>query len=264
MPISQRHFRITLAVSLALHAMLVAWFSFAEPLPKPMPPPEEERPPLHLSLVTPIAKNSASTVAKPLHHEPAAKPKPAPRPVTQASPAVKPRPKPVVQKPKPTPPKPITKPTIKPTQPPPKPVDATVTPRPDVAQQTPSTTDAIPPPIQQALTVEPAPAVATNTAPPDSTATVQYEQLLIAWLEKHKRYPRRAKRLRIEGQGLLRIRLAPTGYTESVKLEASTGNRLLDRATLDMAKRANPFPAIPDNLTGVGREFIVPVAFILR
>ena len=98
----------------------------------------------------------------------------------------------------------------------------------------------------------------------DAAATVRYEQLLVAWLEKHKHYPRRAKRLRIEGEGMLRILIDRSGHTRQVSLAQRTGNRLLDKAALAMAQRANPFPAMPENDPRREFEFVVPVAFVLR
>ncbi|MFV2067341.1 MAG: energy transducer TonB [Pirellulales bacterium] len=97
----------------------------------------------------------------------------------------------------------------------------------------------------------------------DAVATAQYEQLFVAWLRKHKRYPRRAKRLRIEGEGMLRILIDRTGRTQQVSLEQRTGNRLLDQAALEMAQRADPFPPLPENDPRRELEFIVPVAFVL-
>ncbi|MCF6282586.1 MAG: energy transducer TonB [Candidatus Polarisedimenticolaceae bacterium] len=95
-------------------------------------------------------------------------------------------------------------------------------------------------------------------------ATAKYEQLLVTWLEKHKKYPRRAKRMRIEGEGWLRILIDRTGRIQHLTLEQRTGNRLLDRAALEMAKRADPFPPMPENDPRRELEFIVPVLFALR
>ena len=105
--------------------------------------------------------------------------------------------------------------------------------------------------------------VENNMAPLDAVATAQYEQLFVAWLRKHKRYPRRAKRLRIEGEGMLRILIDRTGRTQQISLEQRTGNRLLDQAALEMAQRADPFPPLPENDPRRELEFIVPVAFVL-
>ncbi len=103
-----------------------------------------------------------------------------------------------------------------------------------------------------------------SPAIPDAAASARYEQLLVAWLEKHKKYPQRAKRLRIEGEGILRILIDRTGHTQQVNLEQRTGNRLLDKAALEMAQRANPFPPMPENDPRGKLEFMVPVAFMLR
>ena len=104
----------------------------------------------------------------------------------------------------------------------------------------------------------------TTVAPFDTVAATQYEQLLVAWLEKHKRYPRRAKRLRIEGEGILRIVIDRAGRARQIALERRTGNRLLDKAALEMAQRADPFPPIPDKDPRRELEFVVPVAFVLQ
>lgn len=112
--------------------------------------------------------------------------------------------------------------------------------------------------VQQVTPAEASPAI------PDAVATARYEQLLVAWLEKHKKYPSRAKRLRIEGEGVLRILIDRTGQTRQVSLVQRTGNRLLDKAALEMAQRANPFPPMPDNDPRGKLEFMVPVAFMLR
>jgi len=118
-----------------------------------------------------------------------------------------------------------------------------------------------PEPVEQIF--QPSPTEA-SPAVLDAVATARYEQLLVAWLEKHKKYPRRAKRLRIEGEGMLRILIDRTGQTRQVSLERRTGNRLLDKAALEMARRANPFPPMPENDPRRKMEFIVPVAFVLQ
>ncbi|NOZ53194.1 MAG: energy transducer TonB [Gammaproteobacteria bacterium] len=264
MTISRWHLSVTLVVALAIHSLLAAWLiRHQQQLPKP-PITEVKLAPLHLSVLTTIAEKTVSAISAP----PALQPTPKLKPKVLKPKVLKPKittsksipfqqPKSI---PKATAPQP--KPAVTPT--PSTPVEQMAESLPDTVQHMPQQTKQITPQVTQALVAEAAPPVIANTAPLDNSATIQYEQLLVAWLEKHKRYPRRAKRLRIEGEGLLRIRISPTGHTQSVNLEQSTGNRLLDQATLDMAKRANPFPAMPENMTGQGREFIVPVAFVLR
>ncbi|NOY63247.1 MAG: TonB family protein [Gammaproteobacteria bacterium] len=176
-----------------------------------------------------------------------------------AKPTTKPPPKRVI----PPKPKPKPKPKIKPKSKQKKPIIQEPQPKPQPVAQ------AIPEPqpvVESAPQPEPVQQIEqpVSTAPLDAVATARYEQLLVAWLEKHKKYPRRAKRLRIEGEGMLRIRIDRSGRTQQVTLQQRTGNRLLDRAALEMARRADPFPAMPENDPRQGLEFVVPVVFALR
>jgi periplasmic protein TonB len=224
MTITPRHLGLTILIALALHGGLALWLT----LPEPEPPAEPPLPPLRVNLLAVVAEDTVDVPTPP--PEPLPKPKP---------PEPKPKPKPEPE-PKPLPepePEPIPPPLEKPPEPPPEPVKEVV----------------------QASPVE-----AVVTPPLDAVATACYEQLLVAWLEKHKKYPRRAKRLRIQGEAVLRILINRAGQTQQVTLERGTGNRLLDKAALEMAQRANPFPAMPDNDPRRGLEFMVPVVFALR
>ena len=152
----------------------------------------------------------------------------------------------------------VAKATPPPTEPAPKP-------KPKPLPETPLPQEPVPlDPPPETVTAEPPPIVAETAAPLDAAAAIRYEQLLVAWLEKHKQYPRRAKRLRIQGQGMLRIRIDRSGHTQLVALEQRTGNRMLDKAAMDMARRANPFPPFPDGDPRRELEFVVPVVFALR
>lgn len=157
----------------------------------------------------------------------------------------------------PTPPPPKPKPPVKPT-PIPKPKH-TPTPvaKPDLAPK---------PPLEKIEPPAPAPKTSPATPSPslNTVATAKYEQLLVAWLERQKKYPRRAKRMRIEGSGQLRITIDRNGQTQTVSLAQATGNRLLDKAALDMVKRANPFPPMPKGDPRQTMEFIIPVVYALQ
>ncbi len=118
--------------------------------------------------------------------------------------------------------------------------------------------------IKKQIEKIPEPIIEPTPPAPDAVATARYEQLLVAWLEKYKKYPRRAKRLRIEGEGMLRILIDRSGQTRQISLAQRTGNRFLDKAALEMAQRANPFPPMPQSDPRTQLEFNVPVAFVLR
>jgi len=188
--------------------------------------------------VTPLRVNLLATVAETT--------------VVASRPESKPLIKPKPMKPKQAP--------IKPKQTPVKPTLAKTKPviEQRVAKQAVVKEPALPSHDEAEISADPIVAVA------DAVATARYEKLLVAWLEKHKQYPRRAKRLRIEGEGMLRILIDRDGQTLKISLEQRTGNRLLDKAALEMAQRANPFPEMPANDPRNELEFIVPVAFVLR
>jgi len=90
----------------------------------------------------------------------------------------------------------------------------------------------------------------------------KYEQQLSAWIQRHKRYPIYAQKRGITGRGIVRIRINRQGHVLFSKLEMRTGNKLLDQAALDMIRRADPVPPIP-NAYGSGQhfEFQIPVIF---
>ncbi len=156
----------------------------------------------------------------------------------------------------PPPPVPVTPPPEPAPKPEPKPVP------PEVSETVETTPPPEPlPPTETASSEAP---VVAETAPPDAEATIRYEQLLVAWLERHKQYPRRARRLRVEGEGLLRIRIDRGGNIRRLELARRTGSRILDKAALEMARRADPFPPMPEWDPRPELEFVVPVVFALR
>ncbi len=138
-------------------------------------------------------------------------------------------------------------------EPEPEPVQEPSPPPEEVVQQTVATPRQSP--VQE---------VAASTKPLSEAAMAEYEQLLVAWLEKHKKYPRRAKRMRIEGEAMVRILIDRDGRVQQVALAQPTGNRLLDRAVIDMAHRASPFPPMPTDDLRPELAFVVPVVFALR
>jgi TonB family protein len=179
----------------------------------------------------------------------------------KVTPALKPETKPTV--------KPDLKPTLKPALKPinkpkttPKSIPMPVpTPKPNLNPQ-----KILPPPMPEAklestLAIQPA-------SPPPTLLTdaeaKQYQQQLSAWLNQYKTYPKRAKRMRIEGEGILRIQIDRKGFVQTIQLKQSTGNRLLDKAALKTAQNASPFPAMSQNDPRQSMVFEVPIAFLLR
>ena len=85
-----------------------------------------------------------------------------------------------------------------------------------------------------------------------------------AWLERHKRYPRRARLLRQEGTAMLYLVMDREGKLRDYEVRRSTGHELLDQAVVTMVERAQPFPSMPDSMTRSRLEIVVPVEFVLR
>ncbi len=54
------------------------------------------------------------------------------------------------------------------------------------------------------------------------------------------------------------------GRVLSVRLDSSSGVKILDEEALGLPKRASPLPKPPDEVTGNVIELVVPVQFLLR
>jgi protein TonB len=93
----------------------------------------------------------------------------------------------------------------------------------------------------------------------------RYEQLISMWIQKFKVYPEEARRKGMQGETVVRIRIDRQGNIRYQILERTTGHQPLDRAAIDMIRRANPVPAVPNDYpAGDLFEFLVPVSFHLQ
>jgi protein TonB len=93
---------------------------------------------------------------------------------------------------------------------------------------------------------------------------VDYMAVLQAWLEKHKEYPRGARLRHIEGTTLLYFVMDRDGRVIDFRIQKSSGHDLLDHEVEEMIQRAQPLPQMPDSMTQVRLELVVPVQFLLR
>ncbi|MDB6141018.1 MAG: TonB, C-terminal [Pseudomonas sp.] len=149
-------------------------------------------------------------------------------PLPQLAVAPKPEiaiPKPVKPKIKPQPPKPEKKPE----PPQEKPADA----KPVEAPPTPA-----PPAKSEAPPQPPSP-------PVDSNAKRSWQSDLQQHLAKYQKYPEEVRRRNISGSTRLRFQVGADGNVVSVSIIESSGNALLDRATLEMIRTAQPLPKPP-------------------
>jgi protein TonB len=188
-------------------------------------------------------------------------PEPDPEPVQE--------PTPVREKtPLPRPDKPIE--PIKKVEPVKKPVTEA---RPEPKPETPLVKEDTPPP-QASTTGAAGKSGSTeqnNTGSGDNTAggglpgdTHDYAATLLAWLEQHKEYPRRARMRRQQGTVLLYFVVDREGRVQDYRIEQSSGHVALDEEVQKMIKRAQPLPAMPDTMDNSTLELVVPVQFFLR
>lgn len=222
---------VSLIIVLALHLGLFLWALYWRPAAIPL-----ELPPAAMLIeLEPLA----------------AAPKPAPPPPPQVQPQ-EPEPQPkLVEAPKPklaiAPPKPKPKPR------PPKPVE----PKPQVKPA-----DNPPAPVAAADAKPAAPQQAAVSAP--SKAEISWQSKLLSHLSRYKRYPDDARRRGFEGVNRLRFVVDGQGKVLSYALAGRSGSASLDRATLEMIRRAQPLPPPPPEMLQNGQlEIVAPFVYSL-
>lgn len=94
-------------------------------------------------------------------------------------------------------------------------------------------------------------------------ARIRWQQALHAHLEKEKRYPRMAKRMRKQGMPVIDFVMTRGGSVLSVRLVKSSGVPSLDNEALDLAYRAQPLPKPPEIVTGEKLTMTLPINFSL-
>ncbi|MFL6611849.1 MAG: energy transducer TonB [Pseudomonas sp.] len=231
----------SLAVVLGVHALAIAltlnWTTRApielppqammvELAPVPAPPP-----PAPPKVVTP------PTPPEPVEELPLPKLAEAPK----AEIAV---PKPVKPKPKPQPPKP--KPVEKKPEPP----------KETPSEQKPADTQPTQAPTEKSAQPAPGP------SPAQMAAKASWQGTLLAHLGKYTKYPASAQARGKEGMNRLRFVVDAEGNVLSFELVGKSGNADLDRATLEMIRRAQPLPKPPaDLLTNGTVELTAPFLY---
>lgn len=91
-----------------------------------------------------------------------------------------------------------------------------------------------------------------------------YYRLVLAWLEKHKRYPRRSKLRNEQGVVMLRFIVSRDGSVSTSRITQSSGHKRLDKEAMSMIKRAQPLPAMPADMREASLNLVIPVKFELH
>src|SRR5690606_185672 len=124
-----------------------------------------------------------------------------------------------------------------------------------------------------ASTPAPAPTAEWTTSPevrsvPPSpkarAAHVEWEGLVLAALNRAKRYPRAARRKQQEGTSWIDFVIDRRGRVRSVRLERSSGVDVLDREALALPERAQLLPRPPESVEGERIRLLVPIEFFIR
>lgn len=228
-----------LAIVLGVHAIaIIVALKWPAPQPIELPPQAmmvemaplpEPAPPPPPKVITPPQPPT------PVEEPPLPKLAEAPKPTISV-------PKPPKPKPKPAPPKPEKKPEPPQEKPP--------------AEQTVDTPPSTAPPAKSQA---PAPSVASN-----SNALPTWQSDLLRHLAKFKKYPEDARRRGMQGVNRLRFVVDGEGKVLSYSLAGGSGSASLDRATMEMIRRAQPLPPPPKELLNNGSlEVVAPFVYSL-
>lgn len=95
-------------------------------------------------------------------------------------------------------------------------------------------------------------------------SAADYMAYLLAWLEKHKTYPRESQSRNQEGTVLLYLEMGRAGEVHAFRIHESSGHQPLDDEVLDLVRRAEPLPPPPPEVEGARIKLLVPVEFFLR
>jgi periplasmic protein TonB len=106
-------------------------------------------------------------------------------------------------------------------------------------------------------------------APEQGQVNISNSNAIPAWkhqvsnlIERHKRYPEAAQARNQHGTVELEFSLDRQGRVVASRIAKSSGSSVLDEATLDLVRRAQPFPPPPPGMVDVNLN--VPVRYNLR
>jgi periplasmic protein TonB len=129
------------------------------------------------------------------------------------------------------------------------------------AKRAPAETAPVPtaPPAAVAPAHRPAAPAPGRVSRPSPAAIASWQRLLVAQLERNKRYPPEAGG--VQGVTRLAFRLDRRGRVVMSRISQSSGSAALDRETLALIHRAQPFPAPPADIADDQLSFMVPIRY---
>ncbi len=123
----------------------------------------------------------------------------------------------------------------------------------------------VPTPRQAAAPAKPALRPAPPSAPPVQDLQRQYLAMVSKALQRHKRYPRTARRRGLSGKVVLDFVILPNGQVTEARIVAgqSTRHGILNKAALRALKRASPLPPFPKTLRKPSLRVTLPILYEL-
>jgi protein TonB len=91
-----------------------------------------------------------------------------------------------------------------------------------------------------------------------------WKSLLVAQLERNKRFPAEAQARGEHGVAQLAFSVDRRGGVHNARIVRSSGSSLLDRETLALVQRAQPLPPPPPELAGAQIAIVVPIRYNMR
>ena len=103
-------------------------------------------------------------------------------------------------------------------------------------------------------------------APPKVSPEVvrKWQMSVNTRLNQFKRYPTQARIHRQEGTAIIEFTLDVNGRVISSRIVRGSGSDILDKETLELLTRAQPFPLPPDGAGGKDLFLKVPITYALR
>lgn len=98
----------------------------------------------------------------------------------------------------------------------------------------------------------------------DSQAVATWRSQILALVERNKRYPEAARSRRDQGIAQVRFTLDRNGIVGEARVIQSSGSDALDGEAVALLKRAQPFPAPPDNFVGDVVVVKLPIRFTVK
>lgn len=99
---------------------------------------------------------------------------------------------------------------------------------------------------------------------PDTEEMFRYKDAIRQRIESYRRYPRSARKHKIEGITVLTFMISEKGTVSSIKVVRSSGYKVLDTEAVATVKRASPFPSIPSGINRFHIEMEVAIVFNLK